>query len=199
MRAVITLNNYLLPQNIFIISFLLFPEFTLIHAESNESAGDTVTTVQSSPSLPDLSFHPVLPKPVVRPVFTSIHSGERHVYQYYFNESLINQFPAFQLQFYAETDQILDTSEDAILNVIVTWNSRVRSWEVPINQLDSSSEIGKVHRFSDNVVAKTIWLHPELNSGASCNLTVEVRVSTMIHAQVYYKVKIVVLKDFMVQ
>ncbi|CAL8110993.1 unnamed protein product [Orchesella dallaii] len=63
-------------------------------------------------------------EPYVRPVFADIVGGDRHIYSYIFNSSLLEQWPAVHLQFYAETEKVqgseANETNDPLL-VTATW------------------------------------------------------------------------------
>ncbi len=108
--------------------------------------------------------------------------------------AFISKWSAFQLQFYAEADQPLDILNQDPLVITAHWQGTIKSWKIPVTFVNET--VNKdMKRYSDNIVGKTIWHNfkgqPQTKS---VNLTVEV--SSFSDAKLYYKLRIILLRDF---
>ncbi|ODN01612.1 SID1 transmembrane family member 2 [Orchesella cincta] len=106
------------------------------------------------------------------------------------------KLPAFQLLFYAETEELNNLTESYPLLATVFWHGAVRSWEIPIHFI-SGDNLKRMNRFSDDIIGKTLWHYPVQDTYDSWNLTVRFR--TFNDILIYYKMKIIPLPDFLVK
>ncbi|CAL8123944.1 unnamed protein product [Orchesella dallaii] len=138
--------------------------------------------------------------PDIPSISTTIVRGETHIYFFTFSSSFLEKWPAYQLQFYAETDlAFLNQTSKRSYPLLVTayWHGSIRSWEIPIYVPKDAQELRRGSRFSDNLVGKTFWDYPIDKQFDLWNLTVQICINN--DATVFYKMKIATLPDFRVR
>ncbi|ODM96325.1 SID1 transmembrane family member 1 [Orchesella cincta] len=106
-------------------------------------------------------------------------------------------WPAWQLQFYAEAEPPENRTVKTNYPLLATayWHGSIRSWEIPVHFLNDTKDLKRIRRFSDDTVGKVLWHYRE-NKCESWNLTVEISVYNDV--MIYYRLKIVLLQDFLV-
>ncbi|ODM97032.1 SID1 transmembrane family member 1 [Orchesella cincta] len=140
-----------------------------------------------------------LESPEFDPIFRNITSGDKHIYCFQLSRSLLQGYPAFQLQFSAE----VETPENAISETVFPitaagyWQGSARLWEIPVYVRNDTKPSEQVSPLSENLMGKTLWLPPVSQQRDSWNLTVEISAVDNV-AMIFYQIQVVVLENFII-